>query len=143
MLEPRDPRLVALLDSYTRWTHSALATPESLFDAPAVVLAHGVETPPILWYGNRRALELWEMSFAEFTQMPSYRTAEPDCRQARETLLREVEQKGFSTGYRGVRISRSGRRFEIDQATVFNIVDGSGQHIGQAATFDRWRWLDA
>lgn len=141
MIDPRDPRLIALLDSYRRWTNLTLATPETLFESPFVVLAHGIESPPMLWYGNRCALRLWEMEFSEFTQMPSYKTAEPDARAARESLLREVEQQGFSSGYRGIRISRTGRRFEIDRATVFNILDARGQRIGQAATFEDWRWL--
>jgi hypothetical protein len=142
MLAPNDPRLVALLESYHRFTHRSLASPHELYDAPFVVLAHGPEVPPILWYGNAKALELWEMDFADFTRMQSYKTAEPELREARDRLLREVQLQGYSAGYRGIRISRTGRRFEIDQATVWNIIDGAGQNLGQAATFDRWRWLE-
>src|SRR3990172_8531438 len=42
---------------------------------------------------------------------------------------------GFIETYRGVRISRSGRRFLIEQATVWNILDANGRSAGQAATF--------
>lgn len=142
MLAPNDPRLIALLESYRRFMHRSLALPQELYDAPFVVLAHGTEVPPLLWYGNAKALELWEMDFAAFTRMESYKTAEPGLREAREKLLSEVQLQGYSAGYRGIRISRTGRRFEIDQATVFNINDGAGQNLGQAATFDRWRWLE-
>jgi hypothetical protein len=143
MIEHTDPRLVALLGSYEHWLGIPLCAADALFDAPFAVLAHGVESPPILWYGNRTALDLWDMDFEAFTRMPSHLTAEPDLRDARAALLREVSTQGFSSGYRGIRVSRSGRRFEIDRATVWNILDESGQRIGQAATFDRWSWLDA
>jgi hypothetical protein len=142
MLDPNDPRLVALLESYQHFLQHPLAAPQELFDAPFVVLAHGNQTPAVLWYGNAKALELWEMDFDAFTHMESRKTAEPDLREAREVLLREVQVHGYSSGYRGIRISRTGRRFEIDQATVWNIVDRTGNYIGQAATFVCWRRLD-
>ncbi len=142
MPEPFDPRLIALLESYRQWIGSDLSSLDDLDGAPFAVLAHGTESPPILWYGNRKALELWEMDFASFTRMPSHLTAEPDRREARETLLRQVAEQGYSSGYRGIRISRTGRRFEIDRATVWNILGKAGERIGQAATFDGWRWLD-
>jgi hypothetical protein len=36
-----------------------------IFDAPFVVLSHGPEADPILTYGNRAALELFDLSWAE------------------------------------------------------------------------------
>ncbi len=141
MLAPHDPRLLALLHSYTHFTGATLCTPEELFDAPFVVLAHGVEVPPILFYGNQRALDLCEMSFDAFTRMPSLRTAEPDRREAREVLLADVARRGYSTGYRGVRISSTGKRFEIEQAMVWNIIAEDGECVGQAAMFKTFRAL--
>jgi hypothetical protein len=141
MLLPDDERLLCLLRSYKMWLGHELCTPMELFDAPFVLLAHGIELPPILFYGNRRALELWEMDFDAFTRMPSLRTAEADLRDAREKLLADVAAQGYSEGYRGVRVSATGKRFEIEQATVWNIMDGSAQRIGQAAMFPRFRPL--
>jgi len=43
---------------------------DRLFDAPCVVLSHGTEADPVLNYGNRAALTLWEMSWDEFTRLP-------------------------------------------------------------------------
>ncbi|MDH5671308.1 MAG: MEKHLA domain-containing protein [Myxococcales bacterium] len=130
-----DPRIEALLCSYRRYLGQPLCAATELFEAPFVVLAHGLETPPLLFYGNRAALELWEMDWASFTAMPSHRTAEPDLREARARLLSEVERRGFSTGYSGVRLSSSGRRFEIRGATVWNVLGLNGKRIGQAAAF--------
>ena len=35
-------------------------------------------------YGNRRALELWELSWEEFTCMPSHKSAEPVTQEERD-----------------------------------------------------------
>ena len=48
---------------------------------------------------------------------------------------------GYVDDYRGIRISSSGRRFEIDRATVWNLRDAAQAYAGQAATFSTWRFL--
>ncbi len=109
-----------------------------LFEAPFVVLSHGTQDDPVLNYGNAQALALWEMSFADFTRMPSRVTAEPVLREERERLLAIAAQKGFIDDYTGVRISSTGRRFLIKNAIIWNVADEDGARCGQAATFDRW-----
>ncbi len=52
-----------------------------------------------------------------------------------------VTRYGFIDDYAGVRIARTGRRFRIRQATVWNLFDEHGQRCGQAATFARWEFL--
>jgi len=47
-----------------------------VFEAPFVVVSHGTEADPILNYGNRAALILWEMSWQELIHTPSRLTAE-------------------------------------------------------------------
>ncbi|HCB13671.1 MAG TPA: hypothetical protein DEP36_08925 [Gammaproteobacteria bacterium] len=37
-----------------------------------------------------------------------------------------------------MRIARTGRRFMIERATVWNLTDAAGQRCGQAATFRDW-----
>lgn len=109
-----------------------------VFEAPFVIVSHGTESDPILNYGNATALKLWEMSWDTFTRTPSRLTAEPPNRDERARLLAEVTARGFIDNYSGIRISKTGRRFRIERATVWNVADESGLHIGQAATFDRW-----
>ena len=41
-------------------------------------------------------------------------------------------------GGMGVRISAGGRRFRIDRAVVWNLVDDEGAYRGQAASFAVW-----
>ncbi|HTU26422.1 MAG TPA: MEKHLA domain-containing protein, partial [Pirellulales bacterium] len=49
--------------------------------------------------------------------------------------------QGFVDDYQGIRISSTGRRFRIEQAVVWNVLDVTGAKVGQAATFSRWRDL--
>jgi hypothetical protein len=137
---------VTLMDSFLARTGRELLAmtgrPEEdaqrLYDAPFVVVSHGTEPDPILNYGNRAALELWEMTAAEFVATPSRLTAEPMLREARERILAETARMGFVSGYDGVRISAKGRRFTIHDTTIWTVTDPSGRALGQAATFARW-----
>lgn len=117
------------------------ALAEAMFAAPFVLVSHGTQEDPVLNYANRAALTLWEMSWDELTRTPSRLTAEPVAREERARLLTEVSQHGHIANYAGVRISRSGRRFRITQAIVWNLLDERGAHSGQAAMFDRWDYL--
>ncbi len=138
-----------LLRSFRHWTGRDLipadGSPEELarrlFRQPFVVISHGTEKDPILNYGNQAALSLWEMSWEEFTKTPSRLTAEPMNREERAGLLAEVAKKGFIDDYRGVRISKTGRRFRVEKAVVWNLLDEKDRTCGQAATFSRWTYL--
>ncbi|NJM77994.1 MAG: MEKHLA domain-containing protein, partial [Acaryochloridaceae cyanobacterium RU_4_10] len=68
-------------------------------------------------------------------------SAEPDLREGRSQLLAIAAQQGYLTDYEGVRISKTGRRFSIEQAIIWQVFDGEGNICGQAATFDRWKPL--
>jgi MEKHLA domain len=112
-----------------------------LFFAPFVLVSHGTEADPILNYGNQTALKLWELNWDEFTRTPSRQTAEPMNREERQNLLSQVTERGYIDNYRGVRISRTGKRFAIDRAIVWNLTDFEGKYCGQAATFASWSFL--
>lgn len=147
------PELIAhaqiLLDSYRRLlgaelierSGNAAEQAQRLFEAPRVVISHGIEVDPILNYGNRTALHLWETDFATLTQMPSRLTAEPMEREERARLLARTAELGFVDDYQGVRISQTGKRFRIARAVIWNLHDEHGTKVGQAATFARWEPL--
>lgn len=117
-----------------------LADPaQALFTAPFVVVSHGTEPDPVLNYGNAAALTLWEMNWDDLTRTPSRFTAEAPEREERARLLAEVRHNGFIDNYSGIRISKTGRRFRIEAATVWNLVNAQGQPAGQAATFSHWK----
>ena len=140
-----------LLDSFSRWVGRDLIPREGspadqarrLFEAPCIVVSHGTEPDPVLNYGNAAALALWEMDLASFVRTPSRLTAEPMHRDERARLLERTRRDGYVDDYQGIRISRSGRRFRIERAIVWNLVDAAGGHRGQAATFDSWTPLPA
>lgn len=117
------------------------AAARALFEAPAVLLSHGTEADPLFNYGNRAALELFELTWAELMGMPSRLTAEAPDRAERARLLARVAADGFIDDYAGVRVSRHGRRFAIRGATVWNLIGPNGEPLGQAATFSEWRYL--
>ena len=114
---------------------------EKIFHAPFVLVSHGTEADPVLNYGNAAALALWEMSWAELTRTPSRLTAEAPNREERARLLAAVTARGFIDDYSGIRISKTGRRFIISQATVWNLLTEQGKPYGQAAMFGAWEFL--
>jgi hypothetical protein len=114
---------------------------KTVYEAPFVLVSHGTESDPVLNYGNRTALTLWEMTWEELTHTPSRFTAEAPNREERSRLLAQVKAHGFIDDYSGVRISKTGRRFRIHRATVWNLIDARGKPCGQAAMFDHWNFL--
>ena len=141
---------LCLAHSFKKWTgrdllpgnYSPVEFAEKIFNAPFVVVSHGTQADPVLNYGNRTALELWEISWDEFTRTPSRLTAEAPNREERARLLEAVTRQGFIDNYSGIRISKSGRRFEISRATVWNLVSETGKPCGQAATFSEWKFFE-
>lgn len=138
-----------LRSSYQQCTGNALIDPaigdveavEALDQASYALLSHGIEADPVFNYGNRRALELFEMTWEQFTRLPSRLSAEPMLQAERAQLLARVAQHGYIDDYSGVRISSSGKRFLIRNATVWNLQDEAGQPCGQAALLPQWEML--
>jgi len=138
-----------LLDSHLRLTGRRLLAPSpdaasvaaAAFNAPFALLSHGFEADPLFNYANRTALGLFDLDWSALLAMPSRASAEPLNQDARARLMQRVLESGYIDDYSGVRIARSGRRFVIEQATVWNVLDGAGHLHGQAATFASWRWL--
>jgi len=120
---------------------SASAAALALWEAPFALLSHDTAEDPLLTYANRTALGLFELDWQGMLATPSRLTAEAPVREERARLLARVRQQGFIDDYAGVRISRSGRRFRIESATVWNLTDATGSPCGQAATFARWSML--
>jgi hypothetical protein len=135
-------RLELIPESFQRLTgRPLLGAGKGLWKAPVVVLAHGTEADPVFFYGNRMALELFETTAEAHIRTPSRLSAEPLARDERARLLVRVTRHGFIDDYSGVRVSATGRRFRIERATVWNLVDANGELHGQAATFSTWTRL--
>jgi len=148
-----DPAIVEwsqlLLNSFRHWVGRDLLErvgdsdyqAHALFQSPFVVVSHGTEEDPLLNYGNQVALELWELTWERLMKTPSRLTAEPVNRAEREWMLEQARIRGYLDTYCGVRISSTGRRFLVENAVVWNVVNAGGQRVGQAATFSQWTWL--
>jgi len=138
-----------IVNSYKHWTGKDLwpdalineTDARALFEAPFVLVSAGTENDPVLNYGNRKAMELWEMDWQILTHTPGRYTAEAMEQVQRDHFLETVKNQGYIDNYQGIRISSSGRRFEIQQATVWNLLNDQKQYAGQAATFSRWKYL--
>lgn len=131
-----------LLDSFENLTGNKIinrSSPEEDFkkieESSFVLVSHNGAEDPILNYGNPFALNLWEMSWDQFIQTPSKKTAEEDLRSKRKEMLSIAEKQGYFNGYEGVRISSSGKRFKIKNAIIWNVLDENGNKTGQAAYF--------
>jgi len=112
-----------------------------IYYAPFALVSHNTMEDPVFNYANETALKLFEMSWDEFTALPSRKSAEPLNRQDRARLLMSVTEKGYIDDYSGVRISSDGKRFRINNAIVWNVIDRYGNYRGQAAKFDDWEFL--
>ena len=112
-----------------------------LFHAPFAVVSHDTASDPVFNYANLKALELFELSWKDFTCLPSRLSAELVNQAERERLLAEVTDKGYIDHYEGVRISSTGKRFLIKNAVVWNLLDKHQRYKGQAAWFDQWTFL--
>ncbi len=111
-----------------------------IFFAPFAVMSHGIETDPVFNYANQCALDLFEITWENFIKLPSKYSAEAGLQDARERILKQVAEKGYADDYTGVRISNKGRRFQINNATVWNVID-QGRCYGQAALIRDWVFL--
>lgn len=143
MTSPVDPQFFELLsNSYWRLlgkplvSHHVAAGDAArwLYEkAPFGLLAHNTEPDPVFVYGNRKAQALFEYSWDELIALPSRLSAEAPDREERRAFLDQVQQHGFVDGYRGMRVTKSGKRFWIENAVVWQLHDETGVHFGQAA----------
>jgi PAS domain-containing protein len=98
--------------SGARWLYEA---------APFCVLAHNAEAEPVFIYANRSAQDCFGYDWDEIIKLPSRLSAEAPERAERQRLL----------------IAKSGQRFWIENATVWQLIDEAGRLHGQAAMFQK------
>lgn len=132
-----------LLRSYRHWAGEDLldlpsdeaAHARALFDAPLAVLAHDTRPDPLCIYANDAALTAFELSPADAPAFATSRTVEPTAREERRGALSRAEDVGLLSGYSGVRVSTTGRRFRIRDGQIWTLLDDDGRRVGQAAAF--------
>lgn len=110
-------------------------------EAPFAILAHNTAPDPVFIYGNKAAQRRFEYDWDEITRLPSRLSAEAPNREERQKFLERVQLLGYEAGYKGVRITKSGRRFMIEEATLWQMFDADGVLHGQAVIVPRTRDL--
>ena len=141
-------RLPLIAESFERFAGRPLVEPspggieEALWFAPCVIIAHGTEPVPRIFYANRAALDLYEITAPAFIGMLSHLCAEPVRRHERTHVLNQLKRHNLVEVNSGVRIASSGRRIAIELAHAWNLLDKEGQSHGVAACYQNWRHLD-
>jgi len=107
-------------------------------EAPFVVLVHNTDPDPRFIYANIAAQTRFEYTWDEFTKLPSRLSAEVPDRKERQLLLDAVERQGYVADYRGLRVTKSGKHFWMENGIVWQLLDERGRSRGQAAAFSNW-----
>ncbi|MET7694396.1 MEKHLA domain-containing protein [Streptomyces sp. NPDC005483] len=144
---PTDPAFAELLlSSHLRLVGEPLSGREAGPDAarwlyaqaPFGLLAHDTSADPRFVYANCTAQLCFGYSWDEFVGLPSRLSARPNGQQDRDAFVRAVSAQHYATGYRGIRIGRSGTPFWIEDVTMWDLMDPEGRIHGQAAVFRSW-----
>jgi hypothetical protein len=109
-----------------------------LYEAPFALLAHDTSPDPLFVYANLTAQERFEYNWDEFVGLPSRLSAGWQAREERRVFMDAVRLRGYAEDYWGLRITKSGRRFWIEDATVWNLISPQSALVGQAALIRRW-----
>jgi PAS domain-containing protein len=137
-----DPHFFDLLTgSYARLLNKPLGAASASWlyrHAPFVVLAHNTDADPRFIYANTAAQACFGYDWDEFMTLPSRLSAEEGLREKRQAALETVARDGFIADYSGIRIAKSGRRFRISGAVIWQLIDEDGVLRGQAAMFSDW-----
>jgi hypothetical protein len=107
-------------------------------DAPFALLAQDTSDDPAFVYANISAQRRFEYSWEEFSGLSSRLSAPVADRAARDRLMKGILRDGYVEGYRGLRESATGRRFWIEDVTIWNLLDAEGTVQGQAALVPSW-----
>ena len=109
-----------------------------LYEAPFALLAHDTSPDPLFLYANLTAQERFEYSWDEFVGLPSRLSAVEQAREERRVFMDTVRLQGYAGDYRGLRIAKSGRRFWIEDVTIWNLAGPGSALVGQAALIRGW-----
>ena len=123
------------------WPDGEDSLAKAIYYAPFMVVSHNTATDPVFNYGNQTALDLFEMTWDDFTKLPSRQSAERPNQEERSRLLHMVSTQNYITNYSGIRISKTGKRFYIKDVTVWNLMDVQQNYCGQAAVCSQWTYL--
>ncbi|GEN10453.1 MEKHLA domain-containing protein [Myxococcus fulvus] len=102
-------------------------------EAPFLLLAQDAQAEPVFFYSNAAASRQFGYSAEEFLRMPARLSAPPDGQKQRAVLVQSVEERGFLTGYSGIRVTQGGKLFRIRDSELWRVEDPQGTHRGMGA----------
>ena len=134
---------------YKHWTNKDLIPDlenttdlaRKMYEAPFVIVSHGTEPDPVFNYANKKAQELWQLTWEEFICLPSRKSAEPMEENLRNSLIEVGKKKGISFIDKAIRVSKCGHRFYIKNVTLFNLFLPANTFAGQGAIYADWEFL--
>jgi hypothetical protein len=106
------------------------------------VLSHDIEDDPVYCYFNAGSMASFEYPPHEVYELPSrYSAPDGPVRSDRQALMKTVVNEGVWTFPTAIRITKSGRQFQLQDVILWNVYDNDGVRVGQTALFDRERIL--
>lgn len=96
------------------------------------IATHDISPEPLFNYANRAALDLFKMTSQAMIGLPSKKSASLSNQEERAVLLREVTEHGLIKHYQGKRIASDNSIFQIEDATVWNLINNENIYCGQA-----------
>lgn len=149
-MTPQSPEVsrlaVAMADSYRRLAGhdlvegSDIAT--AVYNSADMLLCHDGSEDPRFVYANQVAQDVFGRPWSEFVGMPSRLSAATDVQAERGKLIAQATESGYVTGYSGIRVSSSGSKFRILDATLWRVTDADGEVLGLACRIPRWEYED-
>jgi hypothetical protein len=125
-------------NSYTQFTGKFLPLSycENLIEAfdqcIYPIASHDNSNEPLFNYANQAALNLFKMTSFEMIGLPSKASVLLTNQEDRSLLLKHVTEQGFIQHYQGQRVASDQSLFNIQDATVWNLIDGFKKYHGQA-----------
>eukprot|EP00271_Cylindrocystis_brebissonii_P002248 TRINITY_DN12699_c0_g1_i1.p1 TRINITY_DN12699_c0_g1~~TRINITY_DN12699_c0_g1_i1.p1 ORF type:complete len:256 (-),score=42.92 TRINITY_DN12699_c0_g1_i1:548-1315(-) len=134
---------LAVIDSYFRATGKPIfpssveisVAAKALWELPRVVVTQGTEEDPLYNYGNKAALDLFEMDWPTFTSSVARKWAPEEEQTAHSELVKSAVQGVQDIGGL-VRVTSSGQTFKISQGAWWALTTLDGEPFGQGAVFD-------
>ena len=83
-------------------------------------------------YLNKAALSLFKVTKDQVMGRSTTITAPKSEQKQRNELLNQVNSHGFIDNYKGIRVTSDGELFQIEDATIWNVVDKNSHKMGQA-----------
>lgn len=101
------------------------------------VLSHGTQPDPIFNYGNKASLELFGYKIEELCRTASRLSTVPELMNDRDTLIQDIETRGYGYIADAVRVKYDGELFVIDSILVWTVFDEADKRIGLAAVYNK------